>query len=703
MPCGPEATGDQAMQAGQNVTPTIRLVRPLGHGAMGCVWVAEHLALGTLVAVKLMARDYLQHPEFAVRFRREAQAAAQLGSPHVTQVLDYGLTPEGEPYIVMELLEGETLGQRLQRLGTLPLEQVVQLVEQTAKALSRAHQLGIIHRDIKPDNLFLIDVEGDPFVKVLDFGIAKQVQADVTRMTSTGAMLGTPLYMSPEQFSSSKNVDHRSDLWALSVVTYQALTSQLPFAGNTLLALAYSVCAGEFRMPSALRPDLPVAVDAWMVHALQCEAAQRFESAMSMAQALHIAADRKAAGAKQPAAAPLASVSIASADTALAPAQQRNEPLLPTQTDASVERIGDVVPAARARGRAEPHGRSGMDPAFDAEAIRRLFSHPSGGGEQLERDVMPDEDKPRIQITDDTWEDAKVLSLSMPGTKPSAIELRSFGLTLYASFSLGVVLCLEIGARRLRWWRQPLAHPLCLARARGQASLAVGCGDGDIRLVDAKSGSTNRILQGHVTAVRGVAMSPTGQLLASCSDDKTVRLWSIPAGELLHTGKEHSDRVRSVAFSPDGAVLASSGNDSTIRLWDEALRPVRVLRGSSGGVRSVAFSPNGAFLAAGCGDCTIRVWQIDKYDQPVRVLEGHTQRVVSVAFGWRGDVLASGSPDCTVRLWNVATGKLVRVLPRHGGAVESVVMSPHGRNIASASNDGMVRVFRFQHHADEVQ
>jgi eukaryotic-like serine/threonine-protein kinase len=699
MPFKCKAAGDQAMQAGQFVTPTIRLERPLGEGAMGCVWVAEHLTLGTPVAVKLMARDYVQHPELAARFRQEAQAAARLRSPHVTQVLDYGVTPDGEPYIIMELLEGETLGKRLQRLGQLPIEQVVRIVEQTARALSRAHQLGIVHRDIKPDNLFLVDEEEDPFVKVLDFGIAKQMQADAVGMTSPGAVLGTPLYMSPEQLSSPKHIDHRADLWALAVVAYQALTARLPFGGDTLLALVRSISAGNFTMPSALRPELPATIDAWMVRALQCDAAARFESAAQLAQSLQLAAARATIGG------PPAAPHIAFADTA--PASLPPDKAAPFASPVQpVKPVRNSAPPVSTR--AAPPRPSGMEPVLDTEAIRALFSQPSGAGVPSARDVTTDGDEPKIQITDSTWEDAwdsaRVMSLSIPGAKPCAIMLDSIGLSLYASFSLGMVLCWELEARRLRWWNRHLARPRCLAKAKGQRFLAVGCQDGSIRLIDAESGQKNRSLRGHMTAVRGVAMSLTGTHLASCSDDKTVRLWNMLTGELLYTAEGHSDRVRSVALSPDGAVLASSGNDSTVRLWDEALRPIRVLRGPVDGVRSVAFSPDGTFLAAGCSDGAIRVWEMGKYEQPAKVLESKTpKRITSVAFGWRRDVLASGSPDGTVRLWNVATGKQICVLPRHRGAVESVAMSLHGRSVVSASEDGTVRVLRFQHGAHEQQ
>ncbi|WP_437312709.1 serine/threonine-protein kinase [Sorangium sp. So ce385] len=277
------------MNPGQQVTSTLRLARELGKGAMGSVWVADHLALGTQVAVKFMSPAYADQSGFVERFRREAMAAAQIKSPHVAQVFDHGVTPDGVPYIVMELLEGEDLKSRMQRLGALPPVEVAAIVAQTAKALGRAHQLGIVHRDVKPDNIFLLDVEGELFVKVVDFGVAKRVQGAPQGdlgMTSTGSMLGTPLYMSPEQLLSAKHVDFRADLWGLAVVAYHALTGQVPFRGETLGALSVVLHTGIFTPPSAIRPELTPAIDAWMKRALALDPAARFASARQMAEAL---------------------------------------------------------------------------------------------------------------------------------------------------------------------------------------------------------------------------------------------------------------------------------------------------------------------------------------------------------------------------------------------------------------------------------
>jgi len=291
------------MISGEHVTPAVRLVSHLGSGAMGSVWLAEHISLGTQVAVKLMNAQYAKDPEYVERFQREARAAAQIRSPHVVQVLDSGVTAAGVPFILMELLEGETLRSRIQRLGPLPLADVVRLVMHAASALGRAHQIGIVHRDVKPENLFLIEVGGELFLKVLDFGIAKQPPATLQKwMTETGRLLGTPFYMSPEQMVSAKHVDHRTDVWALAAVAYEALTARRPFQGQTFGEHILVVHAGGFTKPSTHRPGLPEAVDAWAERALQRDPEARFGSTRELADALDEAVRTSALAATAPSA-----------------------------------------------------------------------------------------------------------------------------------------------------------------------------------------------------------------------------------------------------------------------------------------------------------------------------------------------------------------------------------------------------------------
>jgi serine/threonine-protein kinase len=269
---------------GSYVTANVRLVRKLGEGGMGSVWVAEHLTLRTHVAVKFMSTALALDPSASARFSREAASAAQIKSPHVVQTYDHGITSAGVPFIVMELLEGEDLGDRIKRTGPISLADTSTILSQACKALGRAHALGIVHRDIKPDNIFLVTTEDEIYVKLLDFGIAKSTgAAGAFQMTSTGAMMGTPYYMSPEQLVNSKGVDHRADLWSLAVVVYHCVTGTVPFDGETFAGLCIAIDKGTYTPASTIGRQLPPAIDVWFGHALQRNPELRFESAKEMA------------------------------------------------------------------------------------------------------------------------------------------------------------------------------------------------------------------------------------------------------------------------------------------------------------------------------------------------------------------------------------------------------------------------------------
>jgi eukaryotic-like serine/threonine-protein kinase len=273
------------LESGLFVTPNIRLVRQLGQGGMGSVWVADHLTLHTQVAVKFISTELASSQEALGRFSREASAAAQINSPHVVRTFDHGVLADSTPYIVMELLQGEDLGTRIERDQQLDLNLVSGILAQACKALGKAHELGIVHRDIKPDNLFLTQDDEGVFVRVLDFGVAKQSTSTAMNATSTGAVMGTPYYMSPEQMLSSKHVDLRSDLWALGVVVYHAVTGLRPFDGETLGGLCVAINEAHFETPSKYRPGLPPEVDRWFARALARDPAARFDSARHMAEA----------------------------------------------------------------------------------------------------------------------------------------------------------------------------------------------------------------------------------------------------------------------------------------------------------------------------------------------------------------------------------------------------------------------------------
>ncbi|WP_052376247.1 serine/threonine-protein kinase [Chondromyces apiculatus] len=251
------------------------------------VWVADHTGLRSQVAVKFLDGSQAKDPDLLMRFRQEARAAAQLKNPHVAQVLGHGVTDDNEAYLVLELLEGETLQSRLQRLGPRPLNEVARIVSQAAKALGQAHRFGVFHRDIRPETILLVDGEGEPFVKVIDFGFVRSAGADSTRVPPSGQP-ATP-YMSPEQLDGVKQVDHHADLWSLAVVAYEALTGRPPFRADSLSGLVIAVETGAFARPSTLRRGLPEAVDAWVARALQRDPEARFGSARDLAEAFESA------------------------------------------------------------------------------------------------------------------------------------------------------------------------------------------------------------------------------------------------------------------------------------------------------------------------------------------------------------------------------------------------------------------------------
>jgi len=276
------------LEPGTMVTPKVRLTRQLGKGAMGSVWVAEHLLLKSQVAVKFVQSD--QDASKVARFEREATAAAQLTSPHVVRTYDYGTMEDGTPYIVMELLHGATLSHWLREHGLLSLDQAVTIIRQVGRVLSEAHALGIIHRDIKPSNLLIQESGDEIFVKVLDFGAAKHLRVDdFAGVTATGEIVGSLHYLSPEQFADSKDVNHLADLWGLTVVLYNGLTGALPFHGNLLTELAIQVNQGNFTPPSEHREELPAALDNWFGRALCPDPEERFGTPAEMVEAFVMA------------------------------------------------------------------------------------------------------------------------------------------------------------------------------------------------------------------------------------------------------------------------------------------------------------------------------------------------------------------------------------------------------------------------------
>jgi serine/threonine-protein kinase len=282
-----EGSTDHDERLGQVVADRYRIVRVLGVGGMGGVYEAEHLLIGKKVALKCLHREYARDRDIVERFKREARAATLIGNDHIIDVTDMGDLPDGAPFLVMEYLAGKPLAAVCEQ-GPMPIKRAVHVARQICSALGAAHEKGIVHRDLKPENCFLIERNGDPdFVKVLDFGISKMHSSGVDKgLTRTGMAMGTPSYMSPEQAQGSKNVDHRTDIWALGVILYEMLAARRPFDADSYPMLLMNIVATDPDPVAWYRKDLPPALADAVMKCLVKDQTQRVSTMRELAELL---------------------------------------------------------------------------------------------------------------------------------------------------------------------------------------------------------------------------------------------------------------------------------------------------------------------------------------------------------------------------------------------------------------------------------
>ena len=278
---------------GQIVAGRYAITRKIGEGGMGAVYEAQHTLIGKRVAIKVLLDKYAQKESIIARLNQEARLASAIGHPHIVDITDLGKTEDGRTFVVMEYLEGESLAELIAREGPLAPERALRIAVQVADALAAAHAKGIIHRDVKPENIFLVGRDGREFVKVVDFGISKHLRPDEeteeVRLTQTGMVLGTPLYMSPEQARGEANLDHRIDIYALGVILYEMVTNEVPFRGANYLGILSQVLTKEPTPPRELRPDLAIseACERVILKAMAKNREDRYQTMAELAGDLH--------------------------------------------------------------------------------------------------------------------------------------------------------------------------------------------------------------------------------------------------------------------------------------------------------------------------------------------------------------------------------------------------------------------------------
>jgi eukaryotic-like serine/threonine-protein kinase len=631
-----------ALAAGQLFAQRFELIRKLGEGGMGQVWLAEQVApVRRHVAVKLIKAG-MYDEAVAQRFQSERQSLAIMDHPAIAKVFDAGTTPQGQPYLVMEYVPGLPITDYCDQ-HKLSIKDRLEIFVQACEGVQHAHQKAIIHRDLKPSNILVLEVDGKPVPRIIDFGLAKTIAPQLgveSLFTQLGQFIGTPGYMSPEQVNlSARDIDTRTDVYTLGVVLYVLLTGLQPFETKRREKPSLEEWLRQLREEEPPNPSTKVSSDK---------------------------------------------------DTSSAAAEARR-----TEPKQLVSQLrGDldwITMKALERDRARRYGT----PSELAADLRRFLNHepvmarPASAGYQLRKFVR------RHRVGAIVAGMAAVFLMAVAAAGLVAVRQKH-----EAEFQAAQLLrsqsslLTQAAAQRFKGSDVAGAQGIILevltnpafAQAHTPAAISVFQ---EARAADAQQA----VLAGHSGIVSSASYSPDGTCIVTASDDKTARIWDTRTGTQLAVLAGHTAGVNSTAYSPDGARIVTASDDKTARIWDaRSGKQLTVLSGHGNRVESAAYSPDGARIVTASADKLARVWDARTGAQLI-ALAGHGESVFSAAYSPDGSRIVTASRDKSLRIWDARTGTQLAALSGHGATFESAGYSPDGTRIVTASDDKTARIW----------
>ncbi|HMD73625.1 MAG TPA: protein kinase [Steroidobacteraceae bacterium] len=683
--------GAAGLAEGQVFSERFRLIRRLGEGGMGQVWLAEQTApVRRPVALKLIKAG-MYDESVLHRFQAERQSLAIMDHPAIAKVFDAGITPQGQPYFVMEYVPGLPITEYCDQ-RKLNIRARLDLFIQACDGVQHAHQKAIIHRDLKPANILVIEVDGKPVPRIIDFGLAKATTSqltDQTLYTRFGQFMGTPGYMSPEQVNPNiRDIDTRTDVYSLGVILYELLTGMQPFQVKGRHRPSLEEWLRQLREEEPRRPSSKLGADR---EALTDSAAARGTETKQLLSVLRGDLDwitMKALERDRERRYGTPAEMVSDLRHYLT-----DEPIV-ARPASSVYRIGKFIRRHRIA-------------AVVAGLMAVLAILASGAGliaVRQKHEAQYQEHQAEYQATQALQAQARLL------TQAAAQRLKDSDLASAQGIILEV-----LTNPAFKQIRAPPAIGVFQDIRASDAQLAVLSGHGErvnsavysrdgtriltassdktARIWDARTGTLLAVLSGHMDGVQSAAYSRDGTQILTISTDRTARIWSARTGAQLAVVSTHDIRPVRADFSPDGTRIVVASLDKAAHIWDARTgAELAVLSGHDDVLQCVAYSPDGTRIVTASRDKTARIWEA-RGGAPLLVLSGHEAMLLSARYSPDGMRIVTASADKTARVWDARTGALILVLAGHADRVFSAAYSPDGARLVTASDDKTARIW----------